>query len=130
MEGINDIGETDAPGTPADENISAQQVIDGMKQLIARAHAKGIRIWGGTLTPFRDTTILLYSAASEAKRQTVNNWIRNGRAFDAVIDFDRVMRDPDHPERLLRRFDSGDHLHPNDSGYKAMARAVDLRLFN
>jgi lysophospholipase L1-like esterase len=70
-----------------------------------------------------------YSEAKEATRQTVNNWIRTSRAFDSVVDFDAVLRDPDHPSRLLPRFASEDHLHPNDAGYQAMAEAIDLALF-
>jgi lysophospholipase L1-like esterase len=70
-----------------------------------------------------------YSEAKEATRQTVNNWIRTSHAFDSVVDFDAVLRDPDHPSRLLPRFASEDHLHPNDAGYQAMAEAIDLALF-
>ena len=71
----------------------------------------------------------LWSATLEAKRQAVNRWIRTGRAYDAVIDFDRVLRDPSQPTRLLPAYDSGDHVHPNDFGYQAMADAIDLSLF-
>ena len=127
LEGINDFGLSAFFPT---EFVSADDVIAGYKQLIARAHAQGLLIYGATLTPFEATTIAgYYTAAGEAKRQTVNTWIRTSRAFDAVIDFDRAIRDPAHPTRMLAAYDSGDHLHPNDAGYRAMADAVDLRLF-
>jgi lysophospholipase L1-like esterase len=98
-----------------------------MKTLIARAHQKGVKIWGATLTPKAGSKF--YYAEGETKRQAINAWIRTAGAFDAFVDFDQVTRDPDHPDRLLPAFDSGDHLHPNDAGYKAMAAAIDLRLF-
>lgn len=123
--GINDISASVLqPGLPA-EQASAQHIIDGMKSLIARAHAKRVKIWGATLTPFAGTEGF-YSAEGEAKRQAVNAWIRTARAFDAVVDFDLAVRDPARPDRLLAAYDSGDHLHPNDAGYKAMAAAVNL----
>ena len=128
MEGINDISATDVLATP-EGNVSAQQIIDGMKTMIGRAHAKGIKIYGVTLTPYGGVDWPFTSAAGEAKRQAVNAWIRHAGAFDAVIDFDQVVRDPAHTGSLLAAFDSGDHLHPNDAGYKAMAAAIDLRLF-
>jgi lysophospholipase L1-like esterase len=93
-------------------------------------HAKGLKIYGATLTPFKGTAFgHYYTAAGEAKRRAVNHWIRTSDAFDAVIDFDRAIRDPGHPLRILPRYDSGDHLHPNDAGYAAMAGAIDLALF-
>jgi lysophospholipase L1-like esterase len=98
--------------------------------LIARAHARGLEIFGGTLTPFVGATYGGYGTPEgEAKRQAVNRWIRTSGAFDAVIDFDAAVRDPRRPERLNPRYDSGDHLHLNDAGYRAMADAIDLRLF-
>ena len=128
MEGINDIAAAEMLATPR-EDVSTQQIIDGMKTLIGRAHKKGIKIYGVTLTPYGGVEWPFHSAAGEAKRQVVNAWIRHAGAFDAVIDFDEVVRDPAHTDRLLAAFDSGDHLHPNDAGYKAMAAAIDLRLF-
>jgi lysophospholipase L1-like esterase len=128
MEGVNDIAAADMLATPRDA-VSTQQIIDGMKTLIGRAHKKGIKIYGVTLTPYGGVEWPFHSAAGEAKRQVVNAWIRQAGAFDAVIDFDQVVRDPAHMDRLLASFDSGDHLHPNDAGYKAMAAAIDLRLF-
>ena len=128
MEGINDIAATDMLATPQD-NVSVQQIIDGMKTLIARAHQKGIKIAGATLTPYKNVEWPYHSARGEVRRQAINAWIRNAGAFDAVLDFDRVVRDPAHPDCLLASFDSGDHLHPNDAGYKAMVTSIDLRLF-
>jgi lysophospholipase L1-like esterase len=101
----------------------------GYKQLIERAHAKAIRIFGGTLTPFEGADGGFYRPEGETKRQAVNKFIRTSGAFDAVIDFDLAVRDPSHPTRLAPIYDSGDHLHPNDGGYSAMASAIDLSLF-
>jgi len=128
MEGINDIAATDVLATP-EGDVSAQQIIEGMKTMIGRVHAKGVKIYGVTLTPYGGVEWPFTSTAGEAKRQVVNAWIRHAGAFDAVIDFDQVVRDPAHTDSLLAAFDSGDHLHPNDAGYKAMAAAIDLRLF-
>jgi lysophospholipase L1-like esterase len=129
LEGINDFG---LPGVfaPVTETVSADEVITGMQQLAERAHSKGLKIFGGTLTPFEGTIFPGYfTPEKELKRQAVNQWIRTGGAFDAVIDFDLATRDPNNPARLLPAYDSGDRLHPNDAGYKAMAEAVDLSLF-
>jgi lysophospholipase L1-like esterase len=128
LEGINDIGASSQPPTPQDD-VSASQIIDGLRTLIARAHAKGIKIYGATLTPFAVAEWPYYTPEGEVKRQAVNAWIRSSGAFDAVIDFDKITRDPAHPTRFLPAYDSGDHLHPSDAGYKAMADAVDLGLF-
>jgi lysophospholipase L1-like esterase len=128
LAGINDIGVAGSPDTPADD-VSAQQIIDGMKTVIARAHAKHIKVVGGTITPNGGYDWPFHTGAGEKKRQAVNTWIRSGGAFDAVVDFENVVRDPQHRDRLLPAFDSGDHMHPNDAGYKAMAGAIDLRRF-
>jgi lysophospholipase L1-like esterase len=128
MVGINDIGFPGAFGLP--ESVTADEIIDGLSQLISRARAHGLRVYGGTLTPFEGTTFPgYYTPEGEAKRQAVNHWIRTGAPFDAVFDFDAVLRDPDQPTQLLPAFDSGDHLHPSDAGYEAMADAIDLDLF-
>lgn len=125
LEGINDIG---VAGTAV--NPTAQQITAGYQNLISRAHAHGLKIIGCTLTPFGNTTVPGYfSPQSEAKREAVNTFIRSSGAFDAVIDFDAVVKDPAHPMQLLPAFDSGDHLHPNDAGYQAMANAINLGLF-
>jgi lysophospholipase L1-like esterase len=117
------------------EDVSFDQVIQGHKQLIERAHAKGLRIYGCTLTPVQGflipgTPFPVFTLANEAKRQAVNAWIRTSGEYDAVIDFDRVLRDPDAPARILPLYDSGDHGHPTDAGYRALADSIDLRLFS
>jgi lysophospholipase L1-like esterase len=129
LEGINNIGLPGAFGLP-DESVSAADIIAGHMQLITRAHERGLTIYGATLTPFEGTTFPgYYTLDGEAKRQAVNQWIRTSGAFDAVIDFDKAIRDPANPIRMLPAYDSGDHLHPNDAGYNAMANYVDLELF-
>ena len=122
MEGINDIGIARNNPSP-----SADDLIAGHKQLIERAHARGLKIYGATLTPYEGAAY--YSPEGEAKRQALNNWIRTSKAYDGVIDFDMITRDPAAPTKFLPAFDSGDHLHPGDAGYKAMGDAVDLALF-
>jgi len=118
---------------PAEE-VTVEQVIQGQKQLIQRAHAMGLRIFGCTLTPVEGfllpgTPIPVFSPAKEVKRQAVNAWIRRSGEYDDVIDFDRVLRDPNFPSKILALYDSGDHGHPTDAGYQALASAIDLRLF-
>jgi lysophospholipase L1-like esterase len=129
LEGINDIAHSTAAGLP-DQAVSAEQIIAGMRQIIERVGGRGAKIAGATLTPFEGTIYSdFYTVDGEAKRQAVNRWIRTGKAFDAVIDFDAAVRDPAHPGRLRAEFDSGDHVHPNDDGYRRMADAIDLALF-
>ena len=119
------------PGTsaPESETVSARQVIAGHRQLVARAHSLGMQAYGGTILPFKGDTLGFHSPVNERKRQKVNRWIRTSGVYDAVIDFARAVKDPEHPKRLLPRYDSGDHLHPNDAGMWALARAVPLDLF-
>jgi lysophospholipase L1-like esterase len=112
------------------DKVSAEDIIAGLKTLIARAHARNITIWGATLTPRGGAEWPFDSEPGEAKRQTVNAWIRSSGEFDAVIDFDAVVRNPAEPKRLQAQFDSGDHIHPNDAGFAAMAAAIDLGLFD
>jgi lysophospholipase L1-like esterase len=95
--------------------------------MIERAHTHGIEVIGCTLLPFEGAAY--YSESGNAVRQSVNQWIRTGGAFDAVVDFDAVMRSPGNPNSFRPEFDSGDHLHPNDAGYRAMAEAIDLTIF-
>ncbi|MCC6631129.1 MAG: SGNH/GDSL hydrolase family protein [Gammaproteobacteria bacterium] len=125
--GINDIGFSAIPGLPASEKATAEDIIAGHQMLITRARLHGLSIIGATLTPFEGVNT--YTAAGEQMRQQVNQWIRSSGSFDAVIDFDLATRDPDRPTRLRPEFDSGDHIHPNDAGNRAMAEAVDLKLF-
>jgi lysophospholipase L1-like esterase len=122
MEGINDIGNARQNPSP-----SAEDLIAAHRQLIARARARGLRIYGATLTPFEGAAY--WTPEGEAKRQALNQWIRTSKQYDAVIDFDAVVRDPQQPTKFLPQYDSGDHLHPGDAGYKAMGDAVDLALF-
>ena len=113
------------------EMRTVQDITDAYPQLISRAHARGLKVIGATLTPCEGADIPgYYSEAKEATRQAVDKWIRMGGAFDGVIDFDAVVRDPNHLSQLLPKFASKDHLHPNDDGYKAMADSIDLDLFN
>ncbi|MGW1315683.1 SGNH/GDSL hydrolase family protein [Streptomyces sp. NPDC002426] len=125
--GVNDLGH---PGTvaPESERVTAADLIEAHRQIIARAHDRGLKAYGGTVLPFKGDTLGFYSPENEAARQALNHWIRTGGEYDAVIDFDRALRDPADPQRLLARYDSGDHLHPDDAGAEAMARAVPLRL--
>jgi lysophospholipase L1-like esterase len=124
--GTNDIGWTFFPVRP-NEEVTAEEMIWGFRQVVARAHARGFKVIGSTLSPFGGADY--YSAAGEQMRQAVNAFLRTSAEFDGVVDFDSATRDPEHPERLLPQYDSGDHLHPNDAGYKAMGEAVDLKLF-
>ncbi len=129
LEGINDLGHY-GPETPESEKPSAEDVIAGLKQMVERAHELGIKVIGGTLTPFEGTAFGHYfTPEKEVKRKAINEWIRTSGAFDGVADFDKAVRDPDHTDRMLAAYDSGDHLHPKDAGYKAMGEAIDLSLF-
>jgi lysophospholipase L1-like esterase len=130
LEGINDIGYSLDPNsgcTAPNTKVSAAQIIAGYQRIITAAHAAGLTIFGATMTPFQGSTY--YSAAGEKKRETVNHWIRTSGAFDGVIDFDRAVRDPAAPLELAPAYDSGDHLHPNDAGYQAMANKITLTMF-
>jgi lysophospholipase L1-like esterase len=128
--GINDIGtaaDARARGEPA---ATAEDIILAYEQIVERAHAHGIRVYGATIMPFEGFTYMNYcTPEGEAVRRRVNDWIRTGGRFDGVIDFDAVTRDPDRPTRLSRAVDGGDHLHPSAAGYRIMADAVDLSLF-
>jgi lysophospholipase L1-like esterase len=133
MMGINDIGWPDMILDPYAPPPSADDIIAGYKQLITRAHLHGMRIIGATLTPFEETfkggpLEGYYNPEKEKKRQAVNRWIRESGAFDGVIDFDAVVRNPDRPTYIQAVYDAGDHLHPNDAGYKAMAESIDLKV--
>ncbi|MFJ4842042.1 SGNH/GDSL hydrolase family protein [Streptomyces sp. NPDC088746] len=125
--GVNDLGH---PGTvaPESERVTAAELIEAHRQIIARAHDRGLKAYGGTVLPFKGDTLGFYSPENEAARQTLNRWIRTGGAYDGVVDFDKALRDPSDPQRLLARYDSGDGLHPNDAGAEAMAGAVPLHL--
>jgi lysophospholipase L1-like esterase len=122
LEGINDIGNARDNPTP-----TAEDLIAAHKQLIAQAHARGVKIYGATLTPFWGAAY--YTDSGEAKRQALNQWIRTGNGYDGVIDFDAATRDPKDPRKFLEKYDSCDYLHPSDAGYTAMGEAIDLSLF-
>lgn len=131
LEGINDLGTSTrlAPISAAQHTLLVQRIIGAYQQIILRAHQHGITVIGGTITPDGGNDYYHPSAASEADRQAINAWIRQPGHFDAVVDFDRVVRDPKHPDRLSPAYDSGDHLHPSPAGYRAMAAAIPLSVF-
>ncbi len=138
LEGINDIGfprirmsEIKGAGGPREspfvrEKVTADEIIQGLRQMVARAHENGIQVFGVTMTPFEGTNS--YDSEGEAIRQAVNQWIRRTKEYDAIFDFDALIRDPLHQTRLRAEYDSGDHIHPNAAGYKAMADSISLPL--
>lgn len=131
--GINDIGWPGSAFAPNDEPMTADAVIAGYRQLVAMAHERGIRVIGATIIPYEGALHGTpfaghYTPEKDAVRRQVNAWIRSSGAFDAVADLDEVTRDPAHPARMLPRYDSGDHLHPGDEGYRAIAHSLDLSL--
>jgi lysophospholipase L1-like esterase len=131
LEGINDIGMLARvkTGTVADHAALVARMIAAYEQIVLRAHAHGLKVIGGTITPFVGSEYYAPTPADEAVRVAVNTWIRGPGHFDAVVDFDKVVRDPQNPQRILAAFDGGDHLHPGLAGYKAMGDAVRLELF-
>ncbi|MEP6961464.1 MAG: GDSL-type esterase/lipase family protein, partial [Acidobacteriota bacterium] len=127
MEGINDIGQGTRANAAADAAITADELIAAYRQMAARAHERGIKVFGATLTPYEGAAY--YSDAGEAIRSAVNTWIRSSGAFDGLVDFDVATRDPENPKQFRAGYNISDHLHPNDAGYKAMADSIDLGLF-
>ena len=128
LEGINDIGQTCLGNASA----STEDLIAGYRQIITQVHVKGVKIFGATMTPFKGATPAntgYFCDEGNAKRQALNTFIRTSGEFDGVIDFDQATRDLADPQVYLSAYDSGDHLHPNDAGYAAMANAIDLTLF-
>jgi lysophospholipase L1-like esterase len=131
FEGVNDLGGLAREGevSPAEHAAHVKRILSSYQQIIARAHAHGLRVYGATITPYVGSAYYHPGLLSEFDRQTVNQWIRAPGHFDAVIDFDAVLHDPQNPERLLPAYDCDDHLHPSPAGYKAMANAIPLSLF-
>jgi lysophospholipase L1-like esterase len=131
FEGVNDLGGLARTGevSQAEHTTRTQRVIAAYKQIIERAHAHGIRVIGATITPYVGSDYYHPGPLSEADRQAVNEWIRAPGHFDAVIDFDAVVRDPRQPDRLRSDYDCGDHLHPSPAGYRAMGESIPLTLF-
>ena len=131
FEGVNDLGGLARTGEvpAADHAAFIQRVLAAYQQIVTRAHAHGLRAIGATITPYVGSGYYHPGPLSEADRQAVNQWIRAAGHFDAVVDFDSVVRDPQHPDQLLPTFDCGDHLHPSPAGYKAMGDAIPLALF-
>jgi lysophospholipase L1-like esterase len=127
LEGINDIGRGTGPNANPADAVVADDLVAAMRQFVEQAHVHGIRVMGGTMTPYEGAPY--YSEKGEGIREAVNAWILKKGSFDAVTDFNAALRDPEHPLRFRPDFDSGDHLHPNDTGYRAMADAIDLNVF-
>lgn len=126
LESINDIGGLNEPNRP-NYHLTAQDLEQGLSQLVARAHEHGIKVFGATLTPYKGAGY--FSEQGEQIREAVNQWILTSGVFDGVIDFDKATRDPANPLVYAAPYDSGDHLHPKDAGYDAMANSIDLSLF-
>jgi lysophospholipase L1-like esterase len=131
FEGVNDLGGLTRTGevSPAEHALLVHRILGAYQQIIVRAHAQGIRVIGATITPYTGSDYYHPGPRSEADREAINQWIRTPGNFDAVIDLDKAMRDPQQPERLLPAYDCGDHLHPSPAGYRAMGDAVPLSLF-
>jgi lysophospholipase L1-like esterase len=131
LEGVNDLGTLtrDAPVTPEEHTALVNRLIASYRQIIDRAHAHGVTVYGATVLPYTGNGYYHPDAANEADRQAINAWIRTPGNFDGVIDFDALTRDPSDPSRMKAEYDSGDHLHPSIAGYKAMGEYIDLKLF-
>ncbi|MDM0067492.1 SGNH/GDSL hydrolase family protein [Variovorax sp. J31P207] len=125
--GINDIGFSVPEGAagPIRGQPAAEEITAGLEQLVQQARARGVKVLLGTLLPFKGSSY--WSKEKESRRDAVNRWIRSRRHVEAVVDFDAAMRDPSDPQALKAAYDSGDHLHPGNAGYAAMADAIDLR---
>jgi lysophospholipase L1-like esterase len=130
FEGVNDLGGLSREGVvpTAQHSDLVQRILASYGQIIERAHAHGIRVIGATITPYVGSDYYHPGPQNEADREAINKWIRAPGHFDAVLDLDKVMRDPAHPDRLLPAYDSGDHLHPGPAGYRAMGSAIPLTL--
>lgn len=132
LEGVNDLGTLtrEAPVSRAAHEAHVARIIGAYRQIVAKAHGKGIKVIGATILPYGANDYYHPDAQNEADRQAVNAWIRAPGHFDGVIDFDRAMRDPAHPDRLRPAYDVGDGLHPSPAGYRAMGDTIPLSLFD
>jgi len=130
LEAINDLGKLSREDvrTPEMHKALVTDLIAAYRQMILRAHAQGVRVIGCTVTPYVGSDYYHPDAASEADRQALNAWIRTSGMFDSVVDLDKAIRDPAHPDRMVPAYDSGDHLHPSVAGYKAMGKAINLEV--
>ena len=131
LEGVNDLGGLTRLSDPANvEHLAfVDRVIASYVQIVARAHAAHIQVFGATITPYTGSDYYHPPASNEADRQAINQWIRTPGHFDAVIDFDKALADPGHPDHLAPAYDSGDHLHPSPAGYRVMGEMIPLALF-
>ncbi|ABF39967.1 lipolytic enzyme, G-D-S-L [Candidatus Koribacter versatilis Ellin345] len=128
LEGVNDLGTRPKEKGAADAGATAADILSAYQQIIREAHSHNIRVYGATILPFDGAAYA--TSENVADQQKINDWMRTSRAYDAVIDFAKLLADPSHPDRLLPAFDTGDHLHPSAPGYKAMGDAIPLSLFN
>jgi lysophospholipase L1-like esterase len=122
LEGANDIGARQNPST-------LEELLAGHKQIIERARARGLKVIGATVLPFEGSTLAVWTPEAEKKRVALNEWIRTSKSYDAVLDFDAKLRDPNQPTKLASQYNSGDNIHPNDAGYQLMGNSVDLEIF-
>jgi lysophospholipase L1-like esterase len=131
LEGVNDLGGLTRLSDPphADHELMVRRILGSYEQIVARAHAAHLQVIGATIMPYTDSNYYHPPASNEADRQVINQWIRTAGHFDAVIDFDKAMADPAHPDHLNPAYDSGDHLHPSAAGYRVMGELVPLSLF-
>jgi lysophospholipase L1-like esterase len=131
LEGVNDLGGLTRLSDPphAEHEAFVQRLLASYEQVVARAHAAHIKVYGATILPYTGSDYYHPPASNEADRQAINQWIRSPGHFDAVIDFDKALADPSHPDHLAAQFDSGDHLHPSPAGYRAMGDLIPLSLF-
>ncbi len=131
LEGVNDLGMLTKDGnvSAAEHQLEVHRITSAYEQMVARAHSHGIQVFGATLMPFVGSGFYHPGPETEADRQAINEWIRTPGHFDGVLDFDKLTRDPEHPDRLAPKYDSGDHLHPSAPGYEGMGEAVPLSWF-
>jgi lysophospholipase L1-like esterase len=132
LEGVNDLGTLtrDHEVGEAEHDALVHRILSAYEQIALRAHAHGIKVIGATILPYGGSKYYHPGPANEADRQAINKWIRGSKSFDAVLDFDKLMQDPAHPDQMLPAYDSGDGLHPSAAGYRVMGEAIPLGLFS